>query len=112
MKFNNIIALTRGDNLTLSVSLKKDGIIIPLTEGDTVYFTVKTSTDTDKKAFQKKITTFNQDGIAVIAIVPQDTTNLIPGSYVYDIQYTDKYGSVMTIIKPSCFQVMKEVTYE
>lgn len=112
MNFNNILEVTRGDSLSFRVSLKKDNEVIPFEEGDMVYFTVKKSTSTTKKALQKVVAEFNEDGIAEFELESSDTGSLPVGTYVYDVQYTDRYGKVATIIKPSCFRITKEVTYD
>lgn len=107
------IFITRGDSETFNVTLydelsdEKRNFI----EGeDTVYFTVKTSTQTANKLFQHIIEEF-EDGEAVIHITPQDTKELKYHEYVYDVQMV-KNGSVTTIIRPSKFVVDDEVTYE
>jgi hypothetical protein len=107
------IYITRGDSETFNVILY-DEIADEqrnFVEGeDTVYFTVKASTQTANKIFQKIITTF-EDGEAVIHIEPVDTRDLKYHEYVYDVQMV-KNGSVTTIIRPAKFVVDEEVTYE
>lgn len=107
------IYMTRGDTETITVSLRDStGADMPLVVGDTIYFTVKSSPQTEDKILQKVITTFDE-GKAIIDIVPEDTKSLLaPSECVYDVQLTRADGSVTTIIKPSNFVIEEEVTYE
>lgn len=108
------IYITRGDSETINVSLfdQTDDTQRPFLSGDTVYFTVKTSTQTTNKIFQYAITEFNEDGEALVHITPQDTKSLKYHEYVYDVQMVKENGAVTTIITPSKFIVEEEVTYE
>ena len=103
--------MTRGDTESIVVTLQKDGEVVPLKNGDTIYFTVKIDENTEDKEIQKVITEF-VDGKAVIDIEPKDTKHMHFGEYVYDIQYTDRSGNVKTIVRPSKFIIGGEVTYE
>lgn len=113
MKVNGSdLTMIRGDSETIVLSLKRDDVIIPFNQGDTVYFTVKRIYDTEDLALQKIITEFNEDGNCIIEIEPKDTKKLEFRSYVYDIQLTDSNGRVTTIIPCSKFVVGGEVTYD
>ncbi len=104
--------MIRGDTEDIMVYVKtKNGELKPLTEGDTIYFTVKKSIHTDEILLQKVITTFD-DGLAHISISPGDTKNLKFDTYTYDIQWTSSTGKVKTIVPPSGFRVCGEVTYD
>ena len=106
------ISMIRGDTETIKVSCKDaQGEDVPLEDGDTLYFTVKSSINTEEKKIQKIITEF-PDGVAYINISPADTKSMGFASYYYDIQLTRKDGTVKTIIPPSKFTIKREVTYE
>ena len=106
------ILMIRGDTESVKVSCKDaQGVGVLLEDGDTLYFTVKSSVNAEKKEMQKVITDF-PDGIAYINILPSDTKSMNVGSYYYDIQLTRADGTVKTIIPPSIFTVEGEVTYE
>lgn len=109
----NSLSMVRGDSESLIISMESDdGTLIPFQEGDTVYFTVKTSTMTEDKTLQKIITVF-QEGIAIAPIDPIDTKLLNYGSYVFDIQVVFRDGTVTTIVPPPTeFNILEEVTYE
>lgn len=104
--------MIRGDTEAIKVScINERGETITLGSGDTIYFTVKKSTDTETKLLQKIVTTFSE-GTALINIMPEDTKPFKPGVYYYDIQLNRSNGQVKTIIPPSKFVVEPEVTYE
>ena len=104
--------MIRGDSEAIKVSCRNEnGEDVLLTEGDTIYFTVKKSTRTEEKTLQKVITEFT-DGVALITIFPEDTRELKTGIYYYDIQLNRANGQVKTIIPPSTFTINAEVTYE
>ena len=106
------ISMIRGDSEAIKVSCRDEsGVDIPLVEGDIVYFTVKRSTYTEEKILQKIVTEFT-DGVALITIFPEDTRELKPGAYYYDIQLNRANGQVKAIIPPSRFIINAEVTYE
>lgn len=113
MKVNGSnLTMIRGDSESIVLSLKRDDVIIPFNQGDTVYFTVKRRYSTEDITLQKIITEFNEDGNCIIEIEPEDTKELEFRSYVYDIQLTDSNGRVTTIIPCSKFVIAEEVTYD
>lgn len=100
------LKMTRGDSASISVNG------LTLVNGDKVYLTVKENTNTSDKKFQKVVTSFTQEGNAVIIIEPSDTKNLNYKTYIYDIQVTKANGSVSTVVKPHEFKIEYEVTFE
>lgn len=106
------IYMIRGDTEAIKVTLRDvNGVKVDLLEGDTIYFTVKTSALTTEITLQKIVTEFI-DGEAHITIHPEDTKELSMKSYRYDIQLTTKSGTVKTIVPVSAFTIEKEVTYD
>lgn len=102
----------RGDTEAVNVNVRDNsGVSVPFVEGDIVYFTVKKSIHDETKIFQKVITQFI-DGSAHIEISPADTKLSKPGVYYYDIQLSKADGSVKTIVPPSKFEILGEVTDE
>lgn len=102
----------RGDTEAVNVKVRDaEGVSVPFITGDIVYFTVKKSIHDEAKLFQKVITQFI-DGSAHIEISPTDTKLAKPGAYFYDIQLSKADGSVKTIIPPSRFEILGEVTDE
>lgn len=71
--------------------------------GDTILFTVKKNTKSNDILIQK--TGPNID------LVPADTKDLDYGSYKYDVQLTFASGFVDTVVPPTVFKVLEEVTF-
>ena len=92
------ITMQRGDSKSYTITLKDgDGVQIPFTTGDSVFFTAKLDLSEETPDISVEVTTFI-DGSAIIYLVPSATDSLAPDTYNYDIQWntgTDKY----TIIK-------------
>lgn len=103
---NNEIRITRGDTATFNVTLKTDdGNAYTLPEGSIVTFTVKRDTGQPKYLIQK----VNTDSTS-FTILPDDTSPLKYGEYVYDIEL--KIGAeVSTVVEPTPFIVTEEVTW-
>lgn len=101
------IKLTRGDTARLTVpiiNLANNGEYT-MESGDILYFTVKKTAKDSDFLFQKSVTGSNS-----IHIRPEDTAALSFGKYKYDIQLTTATGDVYTVIEPSTFEVMEEIT--
>ena len=103
IKFNSVTLdaeMVLGDTGTFSITPKLDGDTY-LSDGDTVYFTVrerKTKPDGTEpaKKIYKVITSFT-DGTATIPIEPSDTASLDAGTYIYDIVVNRSDGTVDTL---------------
>lgn len=106
---NGGISLTRGDSarLDIVIMLDDDHERYQMKESDYLYFTVRTSTKNPVKAIFK-----TSSGISRITLLPTDTEFLSCGKYVYDIQLITGEGDVYTIIPPSVFELMPEVTWD
>ena len=101
------IKLTRGDTARLTVpiiNLANNGEYT-MESGDILYFTVKKTAKDIDFLFQKSVT-----GSNLIHIRPEDTADLSFGKYKYDVQLTTATGDVYTVIEPSTFEVMEEIT--
>ena len=101
------IKLTRGDTARLPVpiiTLANNGEYT-MESGDILYFTVKKTAKDSDFLFQKSVTGSNS-----IHIRPEDTADLSFGKYKYDVQLTTATGDVYTVIEPSTFEVMEEIT--
>jgi uncharacterized protein YfaS (alpha-2-macroglobulin family) len=102
------IRLTRGDTarLTVDITNNTDGGEYTLENSDVLTLTVKKNVNETTAYIQKTIT-----GSNVFYIEPSDTESMTFGSYKYDVQLTTAGGDVYTIIEPSKFEIMQEVTY-
>lgn len=105
---DNAIHLTRGDTARLllgSVVNLVTGKEYILSADDTVTFTVKKTVYDTTSAVQITV-----PGGAAIHIKPEDTKEMAFGKYLYDVQLTTADGDVYTVIPPTTFEVLKEVT--
>lgn len=106
------IKMIRGDTESIRVAVEKDGgVKLDLVKGDVIYFTVKENYYSEDRKIQKVISEF-ENGEALITIHPEDTRQLKPGNYVYDIQLNRSNGQVKTIVPKSNFRIEADVTHE
>ena len=104
---NNVIRLTRGDTAKLTVPIENDldNSSYVMNEQDTLTFTIKKSVKDNENLVQKVVTGSNN-----FHIKPEDTDSLPFGKYVYDVQLTTAGGDVYTVIEPTSFEILSEVT--
>lgn len=104
---NNVIRLTRGDTAKLTVPIENDldNSSYVMDEQDTLTFTIKKSVKDNENLVQKVVTGSNN-----FHIKPEDTDSLPFGKYVYDVQLTTAGGDVYTVIEPTSFEILSEVT--
>ena len=103
---NGTIRLTRGDTARIIVPIenKVTHQSYDMLSTDILKFTIKKTVRDFSPRVQKVVT-----GSNVFHILPADTHGLDFGTYVYDVELTTG-TDVYTVIEPSCFEVMKEVT--
>ena len=101
------IELTRGDTAWLSVDIQNEGTgeTYLIKSDDTLTLSLKKAVYDDCPALQKTIT-----GSNTFNILPNDTSNLDFFKYKYDVQLTTASGEVFTVIPPSTFHILQEVT--
>ena len=101
------IRLTRGDTARLSVPIKNsvNDNEYTMESDDILYFTVKKTAKDSEPLFQKV-----SKGSNAFYIEPKDTEGFLFGKYKYDVQLTTASGDVYTVIEPSTFEVMEEIT--
>lgn len=101
---NNIMQITRGDSAVFEIEVyDADDKQYTLQEGDLLEFTVKKNTKASEALIHKIG--------SLIELYPEDTKDLKYGNYVYDVQLTFASGSVDTIITPTAFAILEEVTF-
>lgn len=100
---DNRIEVIKGDTGILELSLDNYN----LKDGDKVYFTVKSSYDSERLIF-KEVTNF-ADGKVKFIFTPEDT-NINVGTYLYDVQCNLADGRVDTVIKSTKFKVLGGIT--
>lgn len=82
------IDVIRGDTINIQFEIDSDTVLNLNDEGFTVTFSLKKAATDTAYIFQKDKTavTSPADNVFILRIAPEDTTNLIPGFYFYDIQ--------------------------
>ena len=105
---SNTIQLTRGDTARFSVPIDNEtsGKEYVLSDNDKLTFTIKKRVKDETPLLQKTVF-----GTILFHVKPEDTQGLSFGKYVYDIQLTTSDGDVYTVIEPSTFEILSEVTY-
>ena len=103
---NKTISITRGDTGTFSLNITTANGTDYDYSNDTVLFTVKRSVYEANHLIQKQVV-YGEN----IVIEPNDTASLPYGEYWYDVQVTTEGGVVDTVIPPSKFIVLQEVTF-
>ena len=103
----NKVSLTRGDTAYLGINITDDiaGAEYTMAEGDEITLSVKKTVE-DAEALIQKVS----KGTNTFHLLPEDTKSLAFGTYKYDIQLTKENGDVLTVIVPSPFEMMPEVT--
>lgn len=104
---NGTIRLTRGDTARLTVSITNTigGQPYEIADDDTLTLSVKKNVNEPEPTIQKVIV-----GSDTFHIEPNDTNGLAFAKYKYDVQLTTASGDVFTVIEPSIFELMQEVT--
>ena len=109
---DGVISMIRGDTASFDIIVYTENdqgelVEYELEPGDRLDFTVKKSTKVEEKLISKIANEQSQH----IVIDPSDTEGLKYGTYKYDIQFTSASGLVDTIIPPTDFNILEEVTW-
>lgn len=104
---NGSIQLTRGDTARFSVSINnvvsdEDYVI---KNEDQLTLSIKKRITDENPCVSKTVI-----GSSNFTIEPSDTSGLDFGNYIYDVQLTTESGDVYTVIPPTTFELLKEVT--
>lgn len=102
------IRLTRGDTarFTVAITNETNANEYVMQPGDTLAFTIRKNVNDNEPLLQKVLT-----GTNTFHIEPKDTATFQFGDYKYDVQLTTAGGDVYTVIAPSIFEIMEEVSY-
>jgi hypothetical protein len=95
------LKINRGTTYTIGIVYKRNSVATTLV-GATVRFTVKATEWDDNMAdsdavILKNITNGNSSGEATITINPEDTAELTPDKYFYDIKVEQADGEIYKI---------------
>ncbi len=109
------IRLTRGD--TAEILIRAEGVTFE--PEDRAIFTVKEEAD-ERRPKVEKVVTPAQDGLCTILLESEDTADMRPGAYVWDIRFAlgctldgegqiQNAASVITPFAPQPFEVLEAV---
>lgn len=102
---DNKITLTRGDSFYTTVTMEKDNEEYTPEEGDVIRFGLKLSPSDSEPLIEKVI----PNETLKLHLAPEDTKELKPGLYCYDIEITFGDGDVDTFINNEEFVLAPEV---
>ena len=105
---DHIIRLTRGDTAYLEVNITNadsETGEYEISSDDSLALSIKKKVKDSEYLLNKVIT-----GSSVFHIKPEDTSDIPFGKYLYDVQLTTGSGDVYTIIEPTTFEILPEVT--
>ena len=114
----NKIRMVQGDTGCIKLKLTN----YPLSNGDIVKFAVTSKNVVQPAVFslnsasaslliEKTITEFEEDGSAMIVLNGEDTLDLPPGNYLYEIQVNTKDGRIDTVITTTRLTIMEGIIY-
>ena len=108
------IYLVRGDTLRLSISSIKtaDGEDYVLSDTDVIYLDVKKNAADKTAVFSKSVTAvkYDEKGTLPITILPEDTAQLSPSDYFFDVRLVMDEDNIYTIIPMSKLKIVRNVT--
>lgn len=108
------IYLVRGDTLRLTISSIKtaDGEDYVLSDTDVIYLDVKANAADKVAVFSKSVTAakYDEKGTLPITILPEDTVNLAPRDYFFDVRLYMDDDNIYTIIPMSKLKIVRNVT--
>lgn len=104
------IDLIRGDTLNIQFEIEADTVINPLSENFAVTFSLKQAASDTGYVFQKDKTALTTiaDNTFIIRVAPEDTQNLIPGWYYYDLQL--EFDNDTYTIALGMLQLIRDIT--
>lgn len=105
---SNKIQLTRGDTARYTVDIinEVNGESYVMEPSDILRMTIKKSDRVKNALIEKSLI-----GSNMFLFSPEDTNGLSVGIYTYDVELTTSSGEVYTVIRPSTFEILSEVTW-
>lgn len=102
------IRLTRGDTAAFTINITNEVTdeVYNMASDDTLTMSVKKKAKNSEMCFSKTVVGTNK-----ILIEPSDTKGLDFGKYVYDVELVTSSGGTSTIIEPTTFELLPEVTW-
>lgn len=99
------IKMTRGDTLSLTITIMNGAEPYEVQAGDVIRFALKKTYQDAEPLIEKTI----DNETLGLQLEPEDTKELPFGSYVYDIEITMEDGTVDTFIAEANLTLAKEV---
>lgn len=104
------IDIVRGTTLPMALEVTDaNGTAYTLASGEKILFGVKKKATDEAAVFIKEAAAADTDGQYTITIDPEDTMDLEPGRYCYDVGL-ESGGDYYNIIEPSGFNILPNVT--
>lgn len=104
------IDIVRGRTVPLELEITDaNGNLYTLAEGETILFGIKKNPTDDAPIFVKAAEAKTAPGAYGVTITPEDTLDLVPGGYYYDVGL-ETGGDYYTIIEPSPITIQANVT--
>lgn len=110
---NGYIGIVKGDTKYISIQSIKysDGTDYELAATDKIFMDVKTSSVSNEVLIHKELTKEDyEDGELKFALLPEETSKLNKGEYVFDIRLVVDYKNIFTIVRESKIVVVNSVT--
>ena len=107
------ISMVRGDTLKLSINRIRtaDGGDYVLSNTDVIYLDVKKNATDRTAVFSKSVTAADYvDGALPVIIYPNDTADISPGDYFFDVRLFIDDNNIYTIIPMSKLRIVRNVT--
>lgn len=102
---DNEITLTRGDTATVNVELTMGGEAYELSEGESLTLTVKVTSWGPKVLLEKTAADM------AFTLDSEDTAELSPGTYYYDVRLRGEGGESYTVVPRSAFVIKEAVAW-
>ena len=108
------IYLVRGYTLQLSICNIKtqNGEDYVLSDTDVIYLDVKANAADKVAVFSKSVTAakYDEQGALPITILPEDTVNLAPRDYFFDVRLYMDDDNIYTIVPMSKLKIVRNIT--
>ena len=107
------IKMVQGDTGCIRLKINN----YPLSEGDEVIFGLalkplpKVIEQSNDLLIRKTVTDFDEDGCAHIFIEGEDTLDLKPGVYLYEIQVNTKDGRIDTVVNSTKLTILEGIIH-
>ena len=109
----NKIKIVQGDTGCIRLKINN----YPLSEGDEVIFGLASKPQpqvieqTNDLLIRKTVTDFDEEGCAHIFIEGEDTLDLEPGVYLYEIQVNTKDGRIDTVVNATKLTILEGIIH-